>query len=229
MFATQRRVWRFLIGLIAISGIRSGVTTLSAMLRRRGKGSGPADGAAPRKRVSRRWGRRLAMGLQIVVQIYIWLAFFTTNARHPSIGNSYEDFGLVVILVISLIWLILQDAASRAWLAFVVVGMLSSLLITFAQVYYNYGGDGAFTQRLTHLDAVYIAVGIFTTAGTGTLAPLSQQMRLAQTIQMLVGFVFVAIAIGMALQRFMTPGREDRSRGTVESDSGAHARGSSGG
>lgn len=66
----------------------------------------------------------------------------------------------------------------------------------------------AFTEALTHDDAIYFALATFTTTGFGDIAPVSGIARLTVSAQMVVGFVLVAVALVLALSRW-SPARDD--------------------
>lgn len=52
---------------------------------------------------------------------------------------------------------------------------------------------GAFTEPLSHTDALYFTVTVFTTVGFGDIAPQSQEARLATTIQMIGGLLVLGL------------------------------------
>jgi Ion channel len=67
----------------------------------------------------------------------------------------------------------------------------------------------AFTQRLSHDDAIYFALSTFTTTGFGDISPVSAASRLAVSIQMLGGFGIVAVGLSLALSHLSRLGIRD--------------------
>jgi hypothetical protein len=58
-------------------------------------------------------------------------------------------------------------------------------------------------MRLTHLDAIYFAVGTFSTAGTGNIVAISESARFIQTAEMIVGMVFVLLTVAAVVGRYI--------------------------
>jgi hydrogenase maturation factor len=77
--------------------------------------------------------------------------------------------------------------------------IFSILVATFSTLYWNYGSAANFSVSLTRLDAVYFAIGTLTTAGTGTIAAISQTARGIQTVQMILDLVLVVFAVTLVL------------------------------
>ena len=70
-------------------------------------------------------------------------------------------------------------------------GLVSAVLEPFSLIYFDLGKQG-FGVRLSHLDAFYVATGFMTTAGSGSLSPLSQGARAFAIAQMLIDASLVA-------------------------------------
>ncbi|WP_020143378.1 potassium channel family protein [Terracoccus sp. 273MFTsu3.1] len=68
-------------------------------------------------------------------------------------------------------------------------------LIVFASSHYVIDNidPGSYTQPMTRLDALYYTVTTFATVGYGDIAPVSETARLAATLQMLLGLVFLGL------------------------------------
>jgi Ion channel len=90
------------------------------------------------------------------------------------------------------------------------VSTLSLLLADFSWFYWLYGGVENFTRQLTHLDAVYFAVGTLSTAGTGNLSATSETARAIQAAQMLVDLGLTLFAVGVVVAHFAIPARSRR-------------------
>jgi hypothetical protein len=75
---------------------------------------------------------------------------------------------------------------------------------TFSSLYWieSVRDADAFTEALTHNDAIYFALTTFTTTGFGDIAAKSGIARLTVSAQMVVGFVLVAVALVLALSRW---------------------------
>lgn len=74
-------------------------------------------------------------------------------------------------------------------------------LAEFAHLYWSISQQSseAFSISLTRLDAVYLAMTVFSTTGFGDIAPTSQLARALVTLQMGLGFAAVIIGIGVLL------------------------------
>lgn len=64
-------------------------------------------------------------------------------------------------------------------------------VLVFASTYLELVADdpGAFSERLSHTDALYFTVTVFATVGFGDITPISQGARVAVTIQMVGGLI----------------------------------------
>ncbi len=83
---------------------------------------------------------------------------------------------------------------------------------TFSNLYWieSLRDSSAFSEPLTQGDAIYFAISTFTTTGFGDIRPRSGIARLTVTVQMLLGFLLVAVALVLALARW-SPGRHGGS------------------
>ena len=87
---------------------------------------------------------------------------------------------------------------------------LPVFLIIFAGTYHvaSVGSPEAFNEPLSKLDSLYFTVTAFTTTGFGDIAPRSDAMRAAVTIQMLADLA----VLGIGLRILVSAVREARSR-----------------
>ncbi len=71
------------------------------------------------------------------------------------------------------------------------------LILSFAVVYFlmSDGTPSTFNEPLTRTDALYFAVMVFSTVGLGDIAPVTENGRVAVTIQMTVNLVVIGIGI----------------------------------
>lgn len=71
------------------------------------------------------------------------------------------------------------------------------VLLLFASVYAAVSGHsaGAFGGKLTHTDALYFTVSVFSTVGFGDITAKSESARLLVTAQMIIDIVILGVAI----------------------------------
>jgi hypothetical protein len=86
--------------------------------------------------------------------------------------------------------------------AIFLVFIFSLVLQIFSLLYWTYGTARDFSEPLTHLDGFYLALGTFTTAGTGNLSPISPAARGLQTLQMGVDFVLIGFIVVLVMARY---------------------------
>jgi hypothetical protein len=90
----------------------------------------------------------------------------------------------------------------------------SLVLQLFSYVYWVHGTTKDFSVSLTHLDAFYLALGTFTTAGTGNISPISETARGLQALQMGLDFLLIAVVVVLATARYtsLLDGSKSESR-----------------
>jgi Ion channel len=81
------------------------------------------------------------------------------------------------------------------------------IVLLFTMVYWRIGTKANFGAELSKVDALYFALGTMTTAGTGTIAPISGLARGLVSGQMVVDFIFVASAVTIAITRLSEKSR----------------------
>jgi len=87
-------------------------------------------------------------------------------------------------------------------MAAAIVWSASTITWIFALLYLGFGAiPGNFGQRFSNWDALYFALGIFTTAGTGRLAPISEVARILVACQYIVDIVFVLGVVALGISR----------------------------
>ncbi len=154
-----------------------------------------------------RFGRRIQINAVIglgVSQIYSWTGFFSHSKRT---GFQFSPPGIAITIFIAAYAIyfairIAQGAKAFTWVVgAVLLNAFLLLVVDFAGFYWQFGTTENFNVSLSHLDALYFAVGTLSTAGTGSITPQSQLARGLVTIQMVLDFVLVAIAIGIAVGR----------------------------
>lgn len=105
----------------------------------------------------------------------------------------------------------LAEVQARYSLPRAIAGALLSVTIyigDFALIYANLGTTHNWSHRLGRVDALYIALGTFTTAGTGSLTATSNLTRGLLSLQMGTGVLIAAFVIGglaARVSRSVTP------------------------
>jgi len=86
-------------------------------------------------------------------------------------------------------------------------------LLLFAGVYVAMADHsaGSFGQHLTHTDALYFTVTVFSTVGFGDITAKSQVARVIVTVQMIADLLVLGIGIRIVLGA-VTRGRQQRSQ-----------------
>jgi hypothetical protein len=113
-------------------------------------------------------------------------------------------FGMVPLIVL------LIDKRFRPVLtALVLVYFFALLLEYFTDLYWSNGTSKNFSIPLSHLDALYFALGTLTT-GTGNISAISETSRRIQTAQMGIDFLIIGFIIALLVARYST--LFDRSR-----------------
>jgi hypothetical protein len=142
-----------------------------------------------------------------------WLGLLTATKRQNNIGGIYLALALATVLGLANVHVLFRlQATSVGPLALQLVATVSYLVGGFAAAYWDRGSTENFNVPLTHLDALYFAVGTFTTAGTGNIAAISDSARGVQTLQMTLGLGVVVFAASVVVTRYtsaprMAPGR----------------------
>ena len=148
------------------------------------------------------WGTH--PGVVLLALAYLWTGFFYQT---PGLRGEASTFLLLQYLsgdiwgiatVVVAVWL----GFTAARVASAVVWALFLILINFSYLYWSHGAPPDFNHTLSHLDAIYFAVGTLTTAGTGSLEAMSETARELQLFQMVLGFALIAFAVSVAVTRF---------------------------
>jgi predicted transcriptional regulator len=109
-----------------------------------------------------------------------------------------------VVLVTTVIypeWFVIKYGI--AGLVSAAAGGVLAVLSAFAYAYWLLSGlrPGSFNLRLSHVDAVYFALGTFTTTGTGRFVAQSSLAELLVCGQVVLGRGFVVILVGLLVPR----------------------------
>jgi Ca2+/Na+ antiporter len=144
-----------------------------------------------------------------------WVQILTAHSRHSDSGVWFSvGFGVVVsaIMLALLLRATQAERISRWGLAVLSTYALMATVFVFASLYWYNGEPPNFNQPLTHLDAIYFALGTLSTAGTGSLNATTEVTRAIQSVQMVVDLVLVLVAITMAVARVIGISRGDKTR-----------------
>jgi hypothetical protein len=152
--------------------------------------------------------------LYLALQVVAWYGFFSQSERVGA-GPTL----IVVYVVVVLIGIVSLVALSRRSfsVARLTLSLANVILLTigaFATLYWQSGTKSNFTVALTHLDAVYFALGTLSTAGTGSVSATSQTARLIVSAQMALDLVLLLFAAGIVVARWQErlPLRDPQSR-----------------
>ena len=137
---------------------------------------------------------RVMLSLVVAVVVYFRIPLTgSSEARSITIFVA----GLVIVVVV-LAFQTLRIVRSPFPLLRTVEALATTgplFLIVFASSHYVIDNvdPGSYTQPMTRLDALYYTVTTFATVGYGDIAPVSETARLAATLQMLLGLVFLGL------------------------------------
>lgn len=110
----------------------------------------------------------------------------------------------VLVLIVALIY------AEWVMIKYGVLGLVAAtacgtvaVLTMFAYLYWILGSlaPASFNQPISRVDALYFALGTFTTTGTGRFSPRSQGAELLVTAQVVLGWSFVAVLVALLVPR----------------------------
>lgn len=183
-----------------------------------------SDGKQPASRAGRVTTRRRAViirsvlravGSVIVIVTVYYLLPLGTSATWAAITILVAGFVVLMALVAHSIWSILRSPfpGLRAMEALAVIVPLFLLLFASAYVVMERLAPASFTQPLTHTDALYFTVTVFTTVGFGDITARTEAARVLVTIQMIMDLVIIGAAI-QAIVGAARQGRQRRSAGS---------------
>ena len=130
------------------------------------------------------------------------IAFLSKHKREREGVLSAVIVALAFVLAILLVRAARSETSVRMLIASVALILLGVVLV-FAGLYWNYGTTANFNQKLTHLDATYVAVGTLSTVGTGNILATSETARALQAGQMALDFVIVVFGLSAIVVRYM--------------------------
>jgi hypothetical protein len=146
----------------------------------------------------------LSLATLALLDLFIALSFFRTNERTGF--GAFQIVTLALGLIATSAVFVWRVARQRLWQSLILAANLLFLVIFgFAFAYYAIGGASEWTAPLTHLDALYVALGTLSTAGTGSIAPVGQGSRGLVSLQMFVDIVVMVLAVGVLVSRLSAP------------------------
>jgi hypothetical protein len=84
----------------------------------------------------------------------------------------------------------------------VAIYCLSAVVYVFATLYYEYGLNN-WTKPLSHVDAIFVALGMLTTAGTGELQASTDFARGLLVMQMVADLLVFTAIVGVVTHRIV--------------------------
>ncbi|TDD88908.1 potassium channel protein [Actinomadura darangshiensis] len=108
--------------------------------------------------------------------------------------------GALVVLGVLVAWqarAIVRSPSPRLRTAEALGTSIPLFVVVFAASYCLMGNatPDAFTEPLTHIDALYFTITVFSSVGFGDIAPRSQAARALTTVQMLGDLVILGVAV----------------------------------
>ncbi len=134
-----------------------------------------------------------------LVAVLVMVAYFVLPMTSATRGSAILFLvGGLTALVLVLGWhirliLVAPYPAARAASALVVT--IPLFLVVFATIYYLMGvaDEGAWSEPLTRMDALYFTVTVFATVGFGDVTAVSQSARVLTMLQMVAGLALVGV------------------------------------
>lgn len=145
---------------------------------------------------------KLVLAVLIPVHVAFWVYYWASSDRSGPIAPAVLLAcvpPMVVTIYAMVAVLALRD---RLWTVIVIVIAGLDIMITFAKLYYDAGTTEHFTESLSHVGALFFALGMLTTAGTGTISPVSDAARIIVGIQMVLDLLYFGVAFVIAVSRF---------------------------
>ena len=180
--------------------------------RKQADGKREQGGGSKRPSISRPMPTRRVVhpSLQLIVaQTFVWYYGFFRETKGSSNASLHVTSLLLVIVAIAFVFIAARSRLHILALLTFIGNTFAVLLFTFASIYLSIGSKANFNMPLTHLDAVYFAVGTLSTAGTGNIAAISETARTTQAWQMVLGLALVLFAVGIAINRISSSSPEE--------------------
>jgi hypothetical protein len=137
----------------------------------------------------------------LIFAIVQWGKFLFAVKRIPQDGLNIGIISVSVATPIAAVIYFLKRKSSGWAVAVMFVAALLAVIGAFAWIYWDSGSVNNFSVKLSHLDAVYFALGTLTT-GSGNIAATSELSRTIQTIQLVLDLLLMGFAAGIVFGRF---------------------------
>jgi hypothetical protein len=167
---------------------------------------------------------RIIIAAGAMVVLASWLTWFFlpsiwTESSFVSGNASKAEYdalvaGLAVLIIAFGIYVWTRSQSDPPLIVLTGLALLAAaLIVVFASAYFYFGSSANFATesavhlgaaRLSHIDALSLAVGTLTTAGS-TVSPRSQWARSVVMTQQLVDFAFIGFIATIAISRFRQP------------------------
>ncbi|MFI0412253.1 potassium channel family protein [Actinomadura sp. 3N508] len=170
---------------------------------------------------SRRTGRRLMLALLLrtaLTTACLLAVYFATPLNRSftpvtamALVGALAALGLLVVRQTRAI---VRSSSPRLRAVEALATLVPLFLLVFAACYclMSNGTGRAFSEPLTHVDALYFTMTVFSSVGFGDIVPLSQGARALTMVQM-VGDLVILGLVAKVLVEAMRRGVERRARG----------------
>jgi hypothetical protein len=164
---------------------------------------------------------------KVIVILYIvvlvpWTVYFSVTGISGKQTSTFPSQSLEVLIAFVLmlaaplilvgIWLLRSTVSLGLILAALTSGVIAAL-VSFSAAYWAIGTTANFNIKLTHFDGWYIALGMFTAAGTGNIVAISDRAREIQTLQMVFDMTIIVFVAGILVARFSESFQSRRRNG----------------
>lgn len=157
--------------------------------------------------------RVIRYGLSRVLILGALIFGFLSQPQDASF-NFWLIGGFAVVSAASIVFIVakyMNLVSSMLGIYFDLVFYLLTFVCMFSLIYWTYGTSHNFSTKLTHLDAIYFTIGTLSTAGTGSIVPVSELARGLQTLQMLLDLGFLLVAVTLVVGRLAATRADSKS------------------
>jgi voltage-gated potassium channel len=155
--------------------------------------------------------RRWAVTKGIIFNVVVWVVLFGLYLLTPARAVSgFYDIGRIVLVVLFVggvigwqAWRISNGPIPELRAVEALGTILPVFLLAFAVIYLSTASTHthAFSEPLNHVAAAYFAITVFSTVGFGDITPVSDSMRIAVSVQMLLDLVFIGVVVRLLFSR----------------------------
>ncbi len=162
----------------------------------------PVPPERDRRRLSlKNLGRWIVIAFPLLAILYLaWFQVIFDSRDRLSPSDAVFAGVFVIVWLAAAVWAILRESSLLAAIGFSVYS-IAILIGFFASLYLGSGSPDDWSRRLSQLDAVTLAMGTFTTAGTYGVTPMSETARGLVTLQMGVDVIATVVIFGLLAAR----------------------------